>query len=71
MKIHLKTLSAKWHPFCLGLNVLTLSGFVQSSICVDCDKLGLNKMNCRDFAKYILMAFLKKMKQDICVGEIL
>ena len=27
-KLHLKTLSAKWRPFCLGLNVLTHSGLV-------------------------------------------
>ena len=27
-KIHFKMSSGKWHPFCLGLNVLTHSGLV-------------------------------------------
>ena len=29
-KMHLKMLSGKWRPFCLGLNVLTYCGLVMS-----------------------------------------
>ena len=32
MKIHLKMSSAKWRPFCLGLNVLTHRDLMNSSI---------------------------------------
>ena len=32
-KMHLKRLSAKWHPFCLGLNMLILSWLLMTRQC--------------------------------------
>ena len=49
-KMHLKTLSGKWRPFCLGLNVLsTLSNIIPkdgteaTDACVPCDKMVINR----------------------------
>ena len=37
-KMHLKVLSVKWHPFCLGLNVLKITSFSWSKDCFYCRK---------------------------------
>ena len=63
-KMHLKILSAKWHPFCLCLNVLKLINSLAAVIC-DYNFISLRTSDAilrmelvRDWARYCLVACL-------------
>ena len=64
-KIHLKMSSGKWHPFCLGLNVLTyfLTKIANVTYCII---LAISHIGRADMIDGINLAFIASLKTLCC-----